>query len=333
MKTDIIKSNPAFAKAKKSTQKIAIGFYNVENLFDTRDDRSKLDDDFTPVGAKKWTPVKYAKKIKNIAHVISKIGAQSTKTSPSLVGLAEVENATVLQDLVTTKKLATRGYDFVHRDSPDERGIDVALLYKKSDFTVIETKAVEVYIETRPEVRDHTRDILYVRGALLGQEVHLLINHWPSKRSGAKETAHKRISAAKRNREVIHTILDTHPDARIIIMGDFNDGPQDVSVRDHLVQTDFYNPMVFLGTRYEGSINHRWRWYMYDQIIFSNNFMRLHNNPFLYSTSAIFNPSFLANEEGKFKDFPARTYGGDTYLGGYSDHFPVYSVLKIKKTS
>lgn len=332
MKTDVIGSDPAFAKAKKDTHKIAIAFYNVENLFDTKDDPKSLDDDFTPTGKKKWTALKYQKKIKKIAKVISKIGATSTNTAPSLVGLAEIENAVVLKDLIASKSLAKHEYGFVHRESPDERGIDVALLYKKNDFTVSQTKSIEVYLETRPGVQDKTRDILHVQGILKNTEIHLLINHWPSKRSGAKETAHKRIEAAKSNRAVITTILKKDPEARILIMGDFNDGPNDISVRDYLVKTDFYNPMVFLGTRYEGSLNHRWRWYMYDQIIFSNNFMRLYNNPLTYSTSNIFNASFLANEKGKFKTFPFRTFAGDNYIGGYSDHFPVYSILKTKES-
>lgn len=330
MKTDAIGSNPAFAKAKKNKLKLALAFYNVENLFDTKDDPKRLDDDFTPQGKKQWTHLKYRKKIRKIAKVISKIGADVTHSPPSLIGLAEVENATVLKDLTAEKKLQKHHYGYVHRESPDERGIDVALLYKKSDFTVIEVRAIAVLLETRPGVRDYTRDILYVKGTLKSQEVHLLINHWPSKRSGASETEHKRISAARRNREVIQSILDKNPEARIIVMGDFNDGPQDVSVRDHLVKTDFYNPMVYLGTRYEGSLNHRWQWYMYDQIILSNSFMRLHNNPLTYSSSGIFNKAFLANPKGKFKTFPLRTYGGDTYLGGYSDHFPVYTILSMK---
>lgn len=327
----------AFAKAKipsqktpPSSEKIAIGFYNVENLFDVVDDPQTLDDDFTPKGYKKWNSYRYKKKIKKLSKVITQIGAKETKTSPSLVGLAEVENNSVLQDLISTKVMTPHKYGFVHRDSPDERGIDVALLYKKEDFEVTSVASLELMIETSPGVRDRTRDILHVKGALKGKEVHLLVNHWPSRRTGEDDSEHKRISAAQRNRKTIDAIKIEDPEARIIIMGDFNDGPQDKSIRDHLVQTDFYNPMVYLGTRYAGSLNYQWEWYIYDQIIFSHNFMRLHENDLLYDTSDIFNDHFLTEFKGRFKGFPYRTYAGKKYLGGYSDHFPVYSILISK---
>lgn len=186
-----------------------------------------------------------------------------------------------------------------------------------------------VWLETDTGERDYTRDILQVTGNLMGTEVHLLINHWPSRRKGANETSHKRIAAAQENRKIIEAIRQEDEDARILVLGDFNDGPYDESVKDHLVQKDLYNPMVFLNTRYEGSLNHNFEWYLFDQIILSANFMRIHQNNFKYLYSNIYNEKYLTEFRGKFKGNPFRTYAGKRYLGGYSDHFPVYITFKI----
>lgn len=323
-------STLAFAKANNLPKKISVAFYNLENLFDTKDDPTKLDDDFTPDGFKKWDDKRYAKKIKKLGKVISKIGEKENEAPPVLVGVAEVENAKVLEDLVQTKSLKKHDYEVVHFDSPDERGIDVGLIYRKELFIVKEATTHMVYLESDPGERDYTRDILYVRGELAGHEVHLLINHWPSRRKGVNETSKKRIKAAQENRKLINALLEKDEDARIMVMGDFNDGPHDKSVKNHLVQKDLYNPMVFLNTRYEGSLNHRFEWYLFDQIILSTNFMRIHQNRFRYVTSDIYNEPYLTEFTGKFKGNPFRTYAGARYLGGYSDHFPVFLIFKLE---
>jgi len=204
-------------------------------------------------------------------------------------------------------------------------------LYRKEHFTVSNSKTINVYVENEPGVRDYTRDILYVEGILLGHHIHILVNHWPSRRQGAEESEYKRIAVAQRCREIMGQIEKRDPDARIIIMGDFNDGPNSESVKNHLVQHDFYNPMIFLGTRYEGSLNHMFEWYLFDQIILSTNFMRLHRNPLRYDESKIYNDISLTEFKGKFKGNPFRTYAGKRYLGGYSDHFPVYTVFDINQ--
>ncbi len=322
----------AFAKAQH-TQKISIGFYNLENLFDTTNNPNILDDDFTPEGIRKWNEYKYEKKLEKLSQVISKISKSETGGSPSLLGVAEVENKQVLEDLIATGYLQHENYGIVHYDSPDERGIDVALLYKKTDFEVLETKPIVLLLEATEGGRDYTRDILYVKGLLLGTEVHLLINHWPSRRLGANDTQHKRIAAAKRNREIIDALLHENAEARILLMGDFNDGPHSESIKTHLVQTDFYNPMLYLGTRYAGSLNHNFEWFIFDQILMTNNFVRMYDNKLLYEKSDIFNDYFITEFDGRFKGNPFRTYAGDRYLGGYSDHFPVYSVFKVTLNS
>ncbi|AWH74039.1 endonuclease [Dokdonia sp. Dokd-P16] len=325
-----MEDDSAFAKAQQEKIQCAVGFYNLENLFDTTNNPETLDDDFTPNGFKEWNSYKFNKKIAKLSKVISNIGKDDTKTSPSLLGVAEVENRSVLESLIATDNLKDEGYDIVHYDSPDERGIDVALLYKKADFKVTASEPITLYLEADEGGRDYTRDILYVQGELLGNPVHILVNHWPSRRSGENETSQKRITAAQRNREVIDKLMNEDPKVKIIIMGDFNDGPHSESVKNNLVKTEFYNPMLYLGTRYEGSLNYRFEWFIFDQIIFSNNFVQLHENTLLYEKSDIYNDFFLTEYDGKFKGTPFRTYAGKRYLGGYSDHFPVYSILSTR---
>ena len=330
-------SDSAFAKATaeknkdtpSTSKKVVVGFYNLENLFDTKNDPIKLDDDFTPTGFKQWDEKRYTKKLKKLGKVISKIGKKETGEPPALLGVAEVENKTVLEDLIKVKSLDKYNYGVVHFDSPDERGIDVGLLYRKDYFTVSTAITKTVWLETKTGERDYTRDILLVTGELLGEKVHLLVNHWPSRRKGANETSQKRIKAAQENRKIIETIRAENEDARIMVLGDFNDGPYDESIKEHLVQKDLYNPMVFLNTKYEGSLNHNFEWYLFDQIILSTNFMRIHQNNFKYLYSNIYNEKYLTAFAGKFKGNPFRTYAGKRYLGGYSDHFPVYITFKI----
>ena len=311
--------------------KIAIAFYNLENLFDTIDDPNILDDDFTPNGDLKWNDSRYGKKLRKLSDVIALLGHDDTNQMPSLVGVAEVENKKVLQDLINQKKLQEGDYDFVHFNSPDERGIDTALIYRKTDFEVISSEAITLYVENDPGVRDFTRDILYVKGKLKGIEVHILVNHWPSRHQGAETTEYKRIMAGQKNREIVDKIRQKDPNSRIIVMGDFNDNPHSEAVKTHLVKTDLYNPMVFLLTRYEGSLNHKFNWYLFDQIILSNNWMKAYDNELEYVKSDIFNEYALTEYDGKYKGNPFRTYAGDNYLGGYSDHFPVYTIFKFEE--
>lgn len=323
-----MKDNSAFAKAHSTPKKVSIAFYNLENLFDTEDDPNTLDDDFTAEGYKNWNGKRYSKKLNKLSRVISQIGFKETLQAPILVGVAEVENREVLQRLTETKDLKDLGYDVVHYDSPDERGIDVGLLYRKDYFEVLDSETVSVYLESEHGKRDYTRDILHVTGNLQGVKIHVLVNHWPSRRSGVEESEPKRITAAQKNRSIIENIQAQDPEARIVVMGDFNDGPHNKSIKNHLVQRDLYNPMVFLSTRYEGSLNHDFEWYLFDQIILSTNFMRLHNNPLTYEVSNIYNEHYLTEFKGRFKGNPFRTYAGKRYLGGYSDHFPVYCIFK-----
>ncbi|WP_106793669.1 endonuclease [Aquimarina sp. Aq78] len=316
-----------FYFSKKKTNHFTIAFYNLENLFDTKDDPKTLDNDFLPDSEKKWNRKRYEKKIFKLGTAISNIGFLKTRKAPVLVGVAEVENKAVLKDLINSKHLKQKEYGIVHYDSPDERGIDVGLLYQKQYFEVKNSKTITVLVDNEKGERDYTRDILWVTGALNQEEVHILINHWPSRRDGAEGTAYKRIAAAEKNREIINQITDKNPNAKIIIMGDFNDDPSSESIKN-LVQQDFFNPMERLLTRYRGSTSYRSQWNLFDQIIFSHNFHQYEGGKHSFSNAAIFDDDFLKIYKGRYKGTPFRTYVGRKYKGGYSDHFPVYIRLR-----
>ena len=317
-------------KKKKEQQLYTVAFYNLENLFDTVDDENTLDDDFTPTGFKKWTKKRYHKKLFRLAKVISKIGYQSTKKAPVLVGIAEVENEEVIKDLLNTEPLREIDYGYVHYDSPDERGIDTGLLYLKSNFEVLHSEPVALLVHNLKGIRDTTRDILYVKGKLNGEVVHVFVNHWPSRRDGSTETDYKRIEAAKTVRKVMARIEETELHPNYIIMGDFNDNPSSESIQTLIKDTSLYNPMEKLHTpSHKGSTNYRKSWSLFDQIMVSHNFFNYEKGTHSFAHAHIFDDTFLTEFKGKFKGSPYITYAGSKYLGGYSDHFPVYIQLKF----
>lgn len=301
-------------------------FYNLENLFDTKNDPKTLDDDFLPTSGKKWSEKRLRKKIKDLGKIIHQIGYDDISHPPVILGVSEVENAFVLTELVESEYLKSKGYDFIHFDSPDERGIDTAMLYRKQYFTVTHSEALTLHLVNDDGVRDFTRDILHITGNLDKEKVHILINHWPSRRAGTQETADKRIAAAERNSEIIAEIQKNDPDAKVIVMGDFNDNPQNESVKN-LVGTSFYNPMELLHTQISGSLSYKGNWNLFDQILFSNNFLQQHGNRFRFKKAKIFDPDSLKDYHGRNKGTPFRTYIGRKYIGGFSDHFPVYGVF------
>ena len=308
-----------------------IAFYNLENLFDLKDDPYTLDDDFTPKSEKKWVRKRYEKKLKKLGSVIAKIGKGELGKPPSIVGVAEVENKTVIRDLIGSKHLKKLGYRYVHFDAPDERGIDTALLYRDKYFEVVDSKTVAVVVHDTDGVRDYTRDILYVTGLLEGAPVHLLVNHWPSRRAGAELTSYKRIKAAETCLEVIQEIRAKDPKADIVVMGDFNDNPDSVSIQQHLTPADMYNPMEQLQSRTRGTSKYRDSWFLFDQILVSNSLRDKDKFGLFFEQAEIFDPMYLREYSGRFKGNPFRTYAGKRHLGGFSDHFPVYASFTIHK--
>lgn len=305
-----------------------IAFYNIENLFDIENDPLTNDDDFLPTSAKRWTFKRYQNKLVKLGTVISKIGEEDTENSPVIVGLAEVENSKVLTDLVNSKNMIDDGYSFIHYDSSDERGIDVALLYKSEIFKVEKSETFSVYIQNEKGVQDYTRDILLVQGILNNEKLNIIVNHWSSRREGVKETEYKRIAAANVVNSIIKMVKKEDSDAKIIVMGDFNDNPNNISLSLMEKESGLYNPFKTVWSREKGSLNYDFQWNLFDQILFSTNFFDTSNSNLVYDQSNVFNNKLLSQYHGKYKGQPFRTYVGKKYKGGYSDHFPVYIQLK-----
>lgn len=317
----------SFFKGKTQNKNTyTVAFYNLENLFDVINDPKTLDDDFTPEGKKHWNYKRYKKKIRKLGSVINQIGVEKSYYTPAIIGVAEVENKAVLTDLVQSKYLKEQHYGFVHYDSSDERGIDVALLYKKELFELLNSETFTVLLTDEKGKRDFTRDILLVKGKLNSELIYIIVNHWPSRRD-VDITTKKRIEAAKIVHKIINKIHTETQNAKIIIMGDFNDNPTDDSIK-YIEKTHFYNPMQKLLDKGKGTSTHRGNWFLFDQIIFSNNFFEYKPNEHSFKYAEIFDKHFLKQWHGKYKGSPYRTYAGKKYLGGFSDHFPVYVYLK-----
>ncbi len=314
---------------KKDNNIHTIGFYNLENLFDVKDDPNTLDDDFTPDGFKKWSTKRYKRKLYKLAKTISEIGNEATENPPVLIGIAEVENKEVVEDLIGAEPLHGIDFGYVHFDSPDERGIDTALIYRKSNFEVLHSEPIALMIYEKDGRRDTTRDILYVKGKLNKEEVHIFVNHWPSRRSGNEETSYKRIKAAEVLKEFMAKIEITVESPNYIIMGDFNDGPSSESVKALMQSDRLYNPMEKLLSPERGSANYKRSWMLFDQILVSHNFFNYQKGTHSFAHANIFDEDFLTEFKGSYKGTPYRTYAGRKYIGGYSDHFPVYIQLKF----
>lgn len=306
----------------------SIAFYNLENLFDSEHNEYTLDKDFTPDGVFEWSRDRYLRKIQNLSNAISKIGWKKSALPPVFLGVAEVENKTCLEDLINSDKLQIHNYDFVHYNSPDERGIGVAFLYQKEHFELIYSDTYTLFINDHENNRDYTRDVLLISGNLFNEQVYVIINHWPSRNSGTKASDYKRVQAAKLVQDIIKEIYQENPDPKIIIMGDFNDVPNSTSVKKHLVTQDFFNPMLELQEKNKGSVNYFGKWYLFDQIIFNSPFLEKKSNQISYKEIAIFDDHFLQETTGKRKGAPKRTFLGKWHQGGFSDHFPVYAYLE-----
>ena len=302
------------------SQTFSIAFYNLENLFDPLENDKTLDKDFTPNGIYNWDDHKYQQKINNLSLIISKIGLTRSETPPVLIGVCEVENESCLEDMIQSEPLKNFDYGFVFHKSPDHRGINVALLYQKRHFRFIENKAVSVNFKNQIE-SEGTRDILHVKGLLFGKYIHLILNHWPSRSDGTQKTDHKRISASQEVQKIINEIKTSDPLAQIIIMGDFNDEPSSESLAPYLKE-GFTNPMLQFQKLKKGSVKYKGKWIMFDQILFNNNLKEA--EWFDYQSTQIYVEPSLIEKSGRHRGSPKRTFVGSYYVGGYSDHFPVF---------
>lgn len=377
-----------FAQEKKKIVTAAIGFYNVENLWDiypsadyidgtqplsspkfhtsvpvdslkyletTEDYKGPWNDslligkkvirtqtantEFTPQSSKNYTAAVYQKKLENSAKVISELGAQYTRTLPAIVGLIEVENRQVIADLIKQPALAKGDYGIIHFNSYDYRGIDVALIYQKKRFTPIKTYKKELKLFDENGKREYTRDILVAYGILDGERIAVFMNHWPSRRGGEAASMAKRNAAATALRSEMDKFRKKDPNIKLFAMGDFNDDPVSPSLHNYLKavgdesqlseEYPYYNLMYKPYKKGVASLAYRDAPNLFDQIIVSKNLV-LDKDPNRYSVyrSEIYAPDYLKNPAGQWKGYPLRSWDGDTYTGGYSDHFPAFVVLQ-----
>lgn len=320
-----------------------VAFYNVENLFDYEKDSITFDGDWTPEGQNRWTKELYEAKLVNIARVLSEIGADVTETSPAIIGLCEVENRRVLEDLLNQKTLMDKDYGIVHFDSPDRRGIDVALVYKKKLFTPTHYKAFELILfnDTDRTKRIYTRDQLLVSGMLDGEKFHIIVSHWPSRSGGEARSRPNRIRAAELNKRIMDSLFSDDPYAKIISMGDFNDDPASPSIkkvlktksgREDMNLKELYNPMEAMYKKGLGTLAYQDGWNLFDQIIVSAELTKKDFSSYRFYKAGIFNKNYLQTASGRYKGYPFRSFATG-FTGGFSDHFPVYIYLIKEKNS
>ena len=327
-------------QAKKEYKINAIAFYNLENLFDTINNPNTKDEYSPILKMKANKSVAYWKKINNMAQVISEIGKEITKNSPAIIGLAEIENSNVLDDLILDPFLESGKYDYVHVDSPDWRGIDVALLYRTTSFNPIEYKTYQLFAFNEEGYRIKTRDQLLVWGYLDNELIYIIINHWPSQRGGKQKSTYLRTKSAELNLKIIAEIRQEEPNAKIITLGDFNDDPTEnsfkeilktVDSKENLPENSLYNPFEKMYKKGLGSLGFRDKLNLFDQIILSENWCTKNYTDYTFYKAGIYNPRYLTQKKGRYKGYPFRSWSNNTFTGGFSDHYPVYIyVIKEK---
>lgn len=316
-----------------------IMFYNVENLFDTINDPNKNDEDFLPEGNNRWNSYRYHKKLKNIYKVITSVGGWD---APEIIGFCEIENRFVLEELLLKTPLRQNNYEIIHHESPDNRGIDVGLIYRPDKFSVLNHEPLNVSFEENNNFK--TRDILYVKGIVFGLDtLHIFVNHWPSRRGGEAESEPNRILAASVARKKIDNVLNENPKANILLMGDFNDYPENKSLyeilkakevaSDKTINYGLINLMFEKHIKHEGTHKYQSHWGCLDQIIVSSLMLNEeHSLNVKNNVANIFKNDFLLKDDTRWMGTkPNRTYEGFKYSGGYSDHLPIYVDIVYKR--
>lgn len=331
-----------------------VAFYNFENLFDINDDPFTNDDEWTPTGSQRWTKEKYHQKLLNLSKVLSETGTPENPNAPTFIGGSEIENRGVLEDLIKEPKLLRFDYGIIHFDSPDKRGIDVALLYQKKFFKPTSFSNIPLYVYKNKEVtaadkkeeptdeeaepvtqknRVFTRDQLLITGFLESEEIHIIVNHWPSRSGGEKATSEYREAAGKLNRKIIDSLQQINPNAKVITMGDLNDGPYNKSLKialgakskkSEVAEFGTFNPFEEMAKRGMGSTAFRDSWDIFDQIIITESLIKPDFATFKFWKAGIFNKPYLIQNSGQYKGYPLRH---STTEVGFSDHFPVYIYL------
>jgi len=321
--------------AQKKPYKVAcVGFYNLENLFDTIDSPDTYDYEYLPSGKKLWNTERYYKKLNKLADVISQIGDEVISGGPHILGVSEIENALVLEDLVKMPKLLASNYGVIHYDSPDERGVDVGLLYRKDYFEILHTSSHVLTFDF--DTSDQTRAQLVVTGLYDGDTLNFIVNHWPSRGGGELASRPKRNAAGDLSRHLVDSMLTLNPNAKIIMMGDLNDNPDNASVKKHfnakrnikkLKGTQMYNPYYNIYKKGVGTTAYRDAWSLFDQLIISQSLISKNKSTYVYWKANIFRKKFLIGKEGRYEGHPFRTFSFDRFQNGYSHHFPVYLFL------
>jgi predicted extracellular nuclease len=324
---------------KTDYKPIVIGFYNLENFYDTIDNPNVNDDEFTPKGAKNYDADIYLNKVLHLATIISQMGTEINPDGPAILGVAEIENDTVLKDLVHQKLLEKRNYKIVHYDSRDARGIDVAFLYNAKYFTVEASNKLFVQLPGGSKDAYFTRDVLWVKGKLDGETVHIYVNHWPSRVGGEQRSAPARAAAAMVCKNHMDSIAKADGYQKVIIMGDLNDDPVSPSITEVLkakgnikdvFKGGLFNPWVDLYKKGIGTLAYQDAWGLFDQIMISYPFLDKKQNGLFFYQQHIFRREYMVENKGQYKGYPMRTWDGNTYRGGYSDHFPTYLIM-LKK--
>ncbi|MFY0603931.1 MAG: endonuclease/exonuclease/phosphatase family protein [Flavobacteriaceae bacterium] len=329
-------------KNKKSYKIRTIAFYNLENLFDTINDINKNDEASPMMELKANRSKVYWDKIDKLGSVIAQIGFEKARNAPALIGVSEVENRAVLEDLIKSKYLKDKRYGIIHYESPDKRGIDVALLYQERYFKPVNHESFNPNIY-RNNRKVYTRDQLLVTGYLDDELIHVIVNHWPSRSGGEARSRPLREKAAYQNTKIIAKIQEKEPNAKILSMGDFNDDPINSSFKKVLKtkgkkkevkEGDLYNPFENMHNRGFNTLGYRDNINLFDMIFFTSPLLDKGEKDFsTYKMfkAGIFNKRFLTSKKGRYKGYPFRSFSNGNYTGGYSDHYPVYIYLIKEK--
>lgn len=337
------------ASAQKTQQNYVIGFYNLENLFDTYDDPVKNDSEFLPEGKNKWTQAKYEKKLHNMAKVIRSM-ADNNKRWHTILGISEIENRLVIEDLVSQPEIADANYQIVHYDSPDRRGVDVALLYKPDQFTYLDSESIPFDFNSDIDFSDtdtsyfKTRDILMVHGLIAGEHFAFYVAHLPSRIGG------KGGNLRSRGAEIIYNhsreMEAKYPGIKIVAMGDMNDNPTDDSMAKYLhgqerlenvTPTEFYSPYISMLKAGYGSLCYQGVWSIYDLELVNYNLAHAPDGGLKIQPvtknhgkeyyGVVFKRPWMTTQKGQYKGYPFRTFSNGAFVGGYSDHYPTYIVV------
>lgn len=312
-----------------------VAFYNLENLFDTINNNGKYDLEFSPQGARRWDGRKYWSKINNLARAIASMKTATTPMGPAVIGVSEIENRSVLEDLVADPQISKWSLEIVHHDSPDRRGVDVGLLYNPRFFTVEGVTNHRLRIEGYESFR--TRDQMCVVGRMAGERLAVIVNHWPSRLGGQEQSSYLREAAAALSKSIADSLWRVDPSMSVIVMGDLNDDPQDKSCakvlggKKNAADADthgFYNPWWKVLDSGVGTLAYKSAWNLFDQIVISGNLANAPTGKLQYWKCEVLNRDFLKDKNGNRQGYPLRTFSAGVHLDGYSDHFPTEIFLR-----